>query len=196
VPGPEGRRPQISSYQVPFTLFWDKNKSVSQKNKSVFRVFHRFSRNLRRRILNRHQAYLGLFGGGIGKGDVGQHVGKIGGKKQGLCLIKGVSGTKKDRSLTRRYYDVPAHTSTPETQMCRVLMEYLPDLFISGSVYPFLGQKQVSFVKNQVSFPDFSLFFPEFTPENPEPAPSVFRLVWREDREGRCGLVGKTGGKR
>jgi hypothetical protein len=42
--------------------------------------------------------------------------------------------------------------------------EYLSDLIISGPVYPFLGQKQVSFSKNHVSFPGFSPFFPEFTP--------------------------------
>ena len=71
VPGPDGRHPWISSFHAPFTLFWERNKSVSQKNKSVFLIFHYTHINLHRRILNRQQAYLGLFGERIRKGDVG-----------------------------------------------------------------------------------------------------------------------------
>jgi len=184
-----GSTSRISSFQAPFTHFWDKNKSVSQKTKSVSRIFHRFSLNLRRRIWNRHQAYLGLFGGRKERGVVCQHVGKTGGKRRGLCPGKRGPGTKKDCFLIRGYCDALAHSPTPETQVCRVLMgDTIRSLHFRPRL-PFFGTKISQFRKKPSQFPGFFLFFPEFTPKNPEPAPSVFRLVWREDREGGCGLA-------
>jgi hypothetical protein len=59
--GPWGSTSQITLFQARITPFWSKNKPVSQKTMPVSRVFHYFPRKLRRRLLDRHQAYLGLF---------------------------------------------------------------------------------------------------------------------------------------